>query len=146
AGVEELLGAGDVEGAADAERTLSWHLWVAGERDRAFAHLDRALNLVNDRGPSPAKANVFGGAARSKLLAGDSEEATGYGREALEMATQLGLDELRAAALNNTGVARLNLGDEGGLVDLREAIDVARSASAGFELCRAGGNLASILW
>jgi class 3 adenylate cyclase/tetratricopeptide (TPR) repeat protein len=146
AGVEELLAVGDVDGAADAERILSWQLWVAGERDRAFARLDRALELVKDLGPSPAKANVFGTAARFRMLAGESEEAIRYGRETLEMATALGMDELRASALVNVGCARVFLGDDGGIGDLREAIVVARAANAGFELGRAGGNLASILW
>ena len=40
--VEELLAAGDVEGAAQAERTLTEQVWLAGERDPAFEHLDRA--------------------------------------------------------------------------------------------------------
>jgi class 3 adenylate cyclase/tetratricopeptide (TPR) repeat protein len=146
AGVEELLAVGDIDGAADAERILSWHLWVAGERDSAFAHLERGLALVADSEPSAAKANVVGTAARFRMLAADDQAAIRYGREALEMATELGLDELRAAVLNNVGTARMSMGDDGGLADLREAIDVARKANAGFELSRAGGNLASMLW
>jgi class 3 adenylate cyclase len=146
AGVEELLAVGDIDGAGDAERILSWQLWIAGERDRSFAHLDRALELVADREPSSAKANVLGTAARFRMLAGESEEAVRYGREALQMATALDMDELRAAALVNVGCARVFLGDDGGIGDLREAIAVARAANAGFELGRAGGNLASILW
>jgi tetratricopeptide (TPR) repeat protein len=146
AGVEELLAVRDVEGAAEAERILSWHLWVAGERDRAFAHLDRALELVSDSEPSAAKANVVGTAARFRMLAGEGEEAIRFGLEALEMATKLGLDELRAAVLTNIGSAHMSAGDERGEAELREAIDVARKANAGFELGRAVGNLASILW
>ena len=54
--VEELLAAGDVEGAARAERTLTEQFWLAGERDPAFEHLDRALALVVNLPPSPVKA------------------------------------------------------------------------------------------
>jgi len=80
------------------------------------------------------------------MLAGEDEEAIRLGREALAMAEELRLDDVRAAALNNLGSARANLGDEQGLTDLAEAIRLAERANAPFELCRAKGNLAAMLW
>lgn len=62
------------------------------------------------------------------------------------MAEELGLDAVKAAALNNVGTSRANLGDDGGLDDLAEAVRVAAAASAPFELCRAKGNLAAHTW
>jgi tetratricopeptide (TPR) repeat protein len=63
------------------------------------------------------------------------------------MAEQFGLDELRAAALNTVGGARVHLGEEEqGLADTRLAVEVAAAANSPFELSRAKGNLASHLW
>jgi hypothetical protein len=60
------------------------------------------------------------------------------------MAAELGLDEIRAATLDNVGTSRPASGDDPrGLAEVAEAIDVARAANAHFELCRAMGNLAA---
>jgi ATP/maltotriose-dependent transcriptional regulator MalT len=80
------------------------------------------------------------------MLSGDYEESLSFGRQALAMADELGLDDLRAAVLTNVGSTRVALGDEEGIADLEQAVAAARTASAGFELSRAKGNLASQLW
>ncbi len=145
--VEELLAAGDVEGAAQAERTLTEQVWLAGERDPAFEHLDRALALVADLPPSEVKARVIGDASRFRMLASDYDEAIRIGTQALEMAESLGLDELRAAVLNNVGAARSMSGHGSeGFAEMRLAAQVARKSGSAFELSRAIGNLASQLW
>jgi tetratricopeptide (TPR) repeat protein len=80
------------------------------------------------------------------MLAGENAEAITVGREALAMAVQLGLAELRAHALDNIGVARVNSGDPGGMEDLEQSMAVAAQANAPGELCRSTWNLASMLW
>jgi hypothetical protein len=40
------------------------------------------------------------------------------------MATELGLDEVRAHALNNIGSSRIDLGDDGGIRDLEQSIEI----------------------
>jgi class 3 adenylate cyclase len=145
-GVEELLAVGDIERAADAERTISEQAWLAGDRDVAFEHADRALGLVEAASQSPAKAHALGHASRLRMLSSDYEESLRFGREALAMAEELGLDDLRAAVLNNVGVARVALGDEEGIADLERAVEAARKTADGFELSRAKGNLAAQLW
>jgi tetratricopeptide (TPR) repeat protein len=64
------------------------------------------------------------------MLAGEDVDGIARGREALEMAEELGLDEIRAHALNNIGVCRYNLGDDGGLADLEKSIAIARSINS----------------
>jgi class 3 adenylate cyclase len=143
---DELLGAGDIEGAVEAETALSELHWFAGDRDRSFEHLGRARRLADQLPPSAAKARALSLASRISMLAGEHHESVRLGEEALAMATELGLDETRAATLNNLGASRLELGAEGATSQLIEAAEIARRANAPFELCRAMGNLAAVYW
>jgi class 3 adenylate cyclase/tetratricopeptide (TPR) repeat protein len=144
--VEELLAGGDVEGAAEAETTLCEQFWLAGETAAAMGHLNRARSLLADRDPSPAKARMTGAAARLMMLNAQDQEAIRLGEEALALAEQLGLEQVRAAALVDIGSARSALGEDEGLEVLGEAIEIARAANAAFDLCRGIGNLAAWRW
>ena len=143
---EALLAAQDIEGAADAETRLAEHFWLAGHSEPALAHLQRAREMVEPLPPSPVKAHATALASRLQMLANANEEAIRLGREAIAMAEELGLDEVRAAALNNVGSARAALGDEEGLEDMAASARLAEAANVGFELARAKGNLAANLW
>jgi tetratricopeptide (TPR) repeat protein len=90
------------------------------------------------------KARVLSHVSGFHMISGESEAAIRVGREALGMAEELGLDELRAHALNNIGTARVNLGDRGGLADLELSIEIALSVKSQ-ESLRAYNNLANVL-
>jgi tetratricopeptide (TPR) repeat protein len=60
------------------------------------------------------------------------------------MAEELGLDDLRAHALNTIGVARVSLGDPGGLADLERSVAVTEELNSP-EVVRAYNNLASTM-
>jgi class 3 adenylate cyclase/tetratricopeptide (TPR) repeat protein len=143
---DELLEAGDIEGAVEAETALSELTWLEGDRDRAFEHLARARRLADPLPLSAAKARATSMASRITMLASELADAISLGEQALAMASELGLDEIRAATLNNLGVSRAEAGDEEGLAQIAEAIDVARAANATFEMVRAMGNLAVMYW
>jgi tetratricopeptide (TPR) repeat protein len=143
---DELLDAQDLDGAVEAEAALAELHWTVGDRDRAFEHLGEARRLAESLPTSPAKARAAAMASRFTMLAADHDEAIRIGEEALAMASQLGLDDVRAATLNNVGSSRAAVGDEQGVQQLAEAIQVAREANAPFELCRALGNLAAMYW
>jgi class 3 adenylate cyclase len=143
---EALLAAQDIEGAAGAETRLAEYFWLAGDREAAFAHLQRAREMVEALPPSPIKAHATATASRFRMLASEEEEAIRLGSEAIAMAEELGLDEVRAGALINVGSARAALGDDQGLEELAEAARLAEPTNAGFELARAKGNLAANLW
>jgi tetratricopeptide (TPR) repeat protein len=120
---------------------------MTGDRELAREALDRALELATGLAASPAKARATSLASRILMLAGEHRESIRVGEEALEMAAQLGLDEIRAATLNNVGSSRGAAGERGkGMDEIAEAIDVARAANAHFEQCRAMGNLAALYW
>ena len=141
AGLVEL---GEREAAAEAETLLGELYWLQGQRDQASEHLRNAAELIEDAPVSFSKAYVLAEVSRFHMLASEDEQAIAVGGEALEMAEQLGLDELRANALNNIGIARTLKGDLAGLEDLEASIEIAESINSP-ESIRGYGNLASIL-
>ena len=143
---DELLAAGDVEGAVDAEELMCSEHWIAGDRDAAMEHLDEARRLVEPLPPSRTKARVIATASRLLMLAAQEHEAVRVGEQALAMAEALGLDDVRAASLVNIGSARAALRDEQGFDELSKGIEIARASGAAFDMCRGLGNLAARLW
>jgi class 3 adenylate cyclase/tetratricopeptide (TPR) repeat protein len=138
---DRLLAAGDREGAAEADVLLSLVEWHRGHRDAAFDHLARAAERVSDVPASKAKGAVLAHLARTRAIAGWNEDAIRFGREALAIAEELGLDELRANALNSIGLARVNGGDMTGIEDLEGAVEIALAANSP-EAARGLNNLA----
>jgi class 3 adenylate cyclase/tetratricopeptide (TPR) repeat protein len=132
---------GAAEDSAVAEALLANLWWTRGRRPQAVGHIDRARQLLVDGAATPARAAVLSELSRLLMIHGDNEEAVAAGREALEIADSLGLDEVRAAALDNIGVCRMRLGDAGGRQDLERAIQIGLSASPR-EAARAYNNLA----
>jgi class 3 adenylate cyclase/tetratricopeptide (TPR) repeat protein len=133
------------EQAAQADALLAEYWWHRGERDRSFEHLERSQRLVAGALPSPANAHVLSQVSRYLALAEENEKAIRVGLEALAMAEELGLDELRAHALNNIGVAKVNLGDREGVADLERSVEIALAAKSP-EAARAYNNLAAVTW
>jgi tetratricopeptide (TPR) repeat protein len=138
-----LLEGGHNEEAAEADALLAELWWHRGQTDRTFAHLARAQELVRDAPPSRSKVWVLSQVSRYRMLAEENEEAILVGREALEMAEALGLEELRAHALNNIGSARAR-SDPAGIVDLERSIEIARAVNSP-EAWRGYNNLETIL-
>jgi class 3 adenylate cyclase/tetratricopeptide (TPR) repeat protein len=139
-----LLAAGDLGTGAEAEMLIGETVWLQGLRDQTFEHVRAAAALVEDEPSSYSKAYVVANVSRFLALAGEHQEAIRLGREALAMAEELELDELRAHALNNIGISRLAIGDRGGLDDVEQSLAIAVAFSS-VESVRAYGNLASML-
>ena len=141
---DALLAAGEHELAAEAEVLIGRTAWEQGDQDLAFTHLRRAHELVRDAPASYSKALVLHWLARSLALADQIDEAISLGRETIEMAEILGLDELRANALTTIGFSRFTTGDLGGLEDEEQSIEIARAIKSP-DVVRSLGNYASCL-
>jgi tetratricopeptide (TPR) repeat protein len=141
---DALLAAGDSGTAAEAEMLIADTFWMQGLRDRAIERVTAAEALVAEEPTSYSKAFVVANVSRYGMLAGEREKAIRVGREALAMAEELGIDELRSHALNNIGASRLAQGDRGGLDDTEQSLAIAVAANSP-ESVRAYGNLASQL-
>jgi class 3 adenylate cyclase/tetratricopeptide (TPR) repeat protein len=130
---DALLDTGDDQRAAEAEILLSRVWWQRGQRDRAFAHQDRAAELAGSE-TSPATARVLAYIARTRMIAGDPREGLLLAEQAFAMAEELGIDDMRAHALATVGSSKSYLGDPEGLADLERAVEIAiaaRSPQAG---------------
>src|SRR5262249_28366038 len=141
---DELIAAGASARAAEACSRLAEIWWHRGERERTNEHLERARELVDSVPDSPSKAWVLSDISRYSMLAGDTETAVRIGREALAIAETLGLDDVRAHALNNIGAARCSAGDLGGIADLERSIELRTTGASPGDLARAYNNLATI--
>ena len=124
---EALRAAHDREGAAEAEALLVDGCWSRGQRQRSARHLGMASALAAELGRSPAKASILCFLSRSAARAGDHAESARIANEALGLAEALHLDELRATALASLGAAKLDLGEDAGLADLEDSVEIARS-------------------
>ncbi|HSC49284.1 MAG TPA: adenylate/guanylate cyclase domain-containing protein [Gaiellaceae bacterium] len=119
----EALALGDHGRAAEIDSLMAQLAWMQGDTDRCFERLGEADELVRDAPPSPAKARVLSQVARFRSLAG--ENALETAREALALAEQLELDEIRAHALVTIAGERFRAGDEGGREDVEEGLRLA---------------------
>jgi class 3 adenylate cyclase/tetratricopeptide (TPR) repeat protein len=142
--LQELLALGNSELAAEAEVILGELRFREGDRDSAFTRFEHALALLADAPPSLSKALVLSTLSRFHSVALEADTAIQIGRQALRMAEDLGLDEVRAHALNNIGFARAARAEAGGIDDLERslAIAVARNSP---ESIRTYLNLGTVL-
>ncbi len=125
-----LLAAGDVERAAEVDVLLAELSFRQGDVDGAFGRLEAAAELLENAPPSRPKALVLSSLSRFRAAEYESAEAIRLGEEALEMASELELDEIRALALNNIGVARVTLGDAGGIADLERSVEISAAVGS----------------
>jgi tetratricopeptide (TPR) repeat protein len=135
-----FLAGGDRETAADVTLMLADIAWKHGYRDVMIEELARARELVDGLSRSRAQVAVLTHVARYEMLADRLEAALEFGREALALAEELGLDDLRVHALNTVGVARADMGDPGGFDDLDESIALASQHTFVGDLLRGHNN------
>jgi DNA-binding SARP family transcriptional activator/class 3 adenylate cyclase len=141
---DALLADGDRESAAEAEAMLGKLAWWRGDGERGVEHDQRAAELLKDAPPSRSKAAVLVELAGLLMVAGRHPEAIRVGREGLALAEQLGLEDIRADALNHLGAARVSNQDAGGLADMEQAVTLAVQANSPVSVI-AYINLASFL-
>ena len=126
---DALLSAGDTERAAEAESFLSRVFWDRGEHGRVGEHLARAEELAGDS-ISIAATRVLAFSGRGREIGGDTVEGQRLAEAAFAMATELGLDELRAHALTTIGMAKNDHDDPSGVADMERALEIALAADS----------------
>ena len=104
-----------------------------------------AVTLLEAQPPGPELVNAYAYAAGGHTLQNRPTEGIAAAEQALAVAAELGMPE-PAFALHWFGVARSNLGDPGGIDDIRRALKLALEQSLGRETAVIYGNLASASW
>jgi class 3 adenylate cyclase/tetratricopeptide (TPR) repeat protein len=140
---DAFLSDGRLEQAAEAMLLIGELLWMRADPD-AFGLFDDAAALLGDAAPSPVKAYVLSSRARFLTIGDENEEAIKVGLEALDMADDLGIEDVRAHALDSVGRARVRIGDHGGLADLEASIAIAVAVNS-LESVRGYANLGNAL-
>jgi tetratricopeptide (TPR) repeat protein len=137
---ESLSATGDRDGAAEASLMLADIAWQGGSRDGMLQELEVARRLVDGASRSRIQVAVLAEVARYEMLGDRLDEAIKFGLEALALAEELGLEDLRAHALNSIGVSRADMGDRGGFDDLEESIEIASRGNFVSDLLRGHNN------
>jgi tetratricopeptide (TPR) repeat protein len=141
---DALLAAGRKAEAADAERMLGRLAWMRGQVAERDAHHLRALELVGGEPPSRSKVAVLAAVASYLVYCDRYAEAVKVAGQALEEAASLGLRDREALAMQVIGTAKVLMGDEGGLPDLRASV-TALEAQRSVHTAAAANNWASML-
>jgi len=128
------------EKAAEATLMLADIAWKQGRRKDMETYLGEASSYVVDLPASRAHAAVLNERARYEMLAGRIDTSLELGLEALAMAEELGLDDLRVRALNTVAVSRGDMGDPAGFDGMREVIELCSRLNLVAELLRAWNN------
>ena len=122
---DDLIAAGDREGAAEAEVLLGEHFGNQGLRDREQEHLARAVALVEGLPPSRSTAHILSSLAGSLMMAGQTEEAIRVASEAIPIAEALELHERQVHAMSVMGVSMMDRGDPEGMAFLERGLAIA---------------------
>ena len=126
---DALLAVGDSERASEAESYLARVFWDRGEHQAVGRHLARAEELAGES-VSVASARVLAFSGRIREIVGEEEEGRMRAEAAFAMATELGLDELRAHALTTIGMAKNAESDGSGIPDMEQALEIALAADS----------------
>jgi class 3 adenylate cyclase/tetratricopeptide (TPR) repeat protein len=134
---------GDLAAAAATMAKASGVLHALG--DRRWSQLpEQGLALLERVPPGPELVKVLTEAARGRTLAGFASEGVAAADRALELARELGLEQ-PARTLGYRGLARTALGEEAGLREMREAIELAVASGQGRDAASMQNNLATTL-
>jgi class 3 adenylate cyclase/tetratricopeptide (TPR) repeat protein len=145
--VDAFAAQGDPAHAAEAAALLGNQLFYLGDVTGTRTVRERALELARLAPPTPSAARAFAAASRSfQVIDQDFERALEASREALRRAEEVDDDEAASVSLNSIGMARVYLGDVGGIDDLEQSVERAAKAGSVFHVHGALNNLANTLW
>ena len=119
--------------AAQVMRRLYFQLGLQGETSRGARDvLDEAIELLEAQ-PEPGEtlAELYACRSEAEMFAGRSEESLSWASRALELPRS---PEITLMALHLRGNARCELGDYGGVDDLREALSLAQESGVGLHI------------
>jgi class 3 adenylate cyclase/tetratricopeptide (TPR) repeat protein len=136
-----LVENGDPETAVEVSLLLGDLALNQSRFEHAREHLEYASALVADRPRSRARALLLGELSRFHMLRHEHEEAIRLGGDALALADELGLEQLRCRVLNTVGTSKAHAGDASGVADVERSLELALALNSAPDIFRAYNNL-----
>ena len=137
---------GDHLGAGDAMARQARVLWYRGETARSRQLVAAAIALLEREPPGPELADAYLEMGKEVWTSGRPAEALDWLRRAMALAERVGADDIRQRALQYRGCARDEIGDLGGLQDVRESVELGLRLGLGRGTALAYGNLGAELF
>ncbi len=133
----------DREKTGNSLRFLSRLWWFEGNRKKAEQFAGQAIEVLDQQTASRAKAMAYSNMSQLKMLSEQSEECIFWGGKAIDMAKELGDEEILSHALNNVGdvQTRVPVTQEKGMELLRQSLEIALKNSYHEHAARAYTNL-----
>ncbi len=122
---------------------LSRIYWYVGRKAEADHYVDAAVGLLQTLPSDKELAWAYSYRAMFAMLAEEAADAQVWGSRALELAEQLGDDEIVIHALNTRGMARLQAGDKHGQDEVNQSLRLALEHGFEEHAGRAYSNLSS---
>jgi DNA-binding CsgD family transcriptional regulator/tetratricopeptide (TPR) repeat protein len=142
AAVAELAGSDDVERIALAHLQAGTYSRAAGDAVASAEAFQRAVGLLADRPPSPAKAAVMARYAGFLMVGQRVRQGLAAAEAALDLARRTGSRRFEGNALGTKGVLVADAGRlEESLQLLRDSSEIAREVGQADDLARAFQNL-----
>jgi class 3 adenylate cyclase/tetratricopeptide (TPR) repeat protein len=135
---------GDLAAAGGAMLPLVQVMSSLGDA-RTFQIGAEALTLLEPLPPGPELVGALIEVGRAGVLAGDSAAGVRDADRAIALAEQIGVP-VPARAIGYRGLGRCNLGDAGGLDDLRHALQLALESGQSREAATLYNNLGRTVW
>jgi DNA-binding CsgD family transcriptional regulator len=133
---------GSAEQAVEVICAISRLEWFMGRRPESERDADQALVLASTLPVSAATAWAYANRAQLHMFASETDSACKCGERALQMADQIGAQDIRVQVLNTIGTACQIHGDRDGVSLLEESLVTALAEQFEEHAVRAWCNLA----
>jgi tetratricopeptide (TPR) repeat protein len=145
--IADLRRAGDTQVLGATLGRLATVYWNQGDTRRANAVLTEAIELLEREPPGAELVSAYVRMASDRVVSGHAREALEWADKALALADDLGgLPRIRPRALDARGMARCDLGDFGGMDDLRTGLALGLELGSGYDTAVLYNNLAEPVW
>ena len=137
---------GDDEALGAILVRLAQVLHMEGDSAEAETLANEGLRMLEDQPPGRHLAESYVSLAGQNLISGKSERARELAQLAIDLGSSLGLDSVVGRGLGFRGAARCDLGDPGGIEDLKQCLDAVMESGETEVAGSAHVNLGDAVW